>query len=111
MEIKTEKTNGAVILRVHGEIDLYNAPILKEEMEINREAGETKFVINLDQVTYIDSSGIGAFISARKNLQKAGGELVLSCVHGTVRDVLVLTKLISFFQIFETDTEAVAAIA
>ena len=64
MEIERRETNDIVVLDVNGEIDLYNAPEIKEL--INKLIEEQKYnvIINLDRVSYIDSSGIGALISS-----------------------------------------------
>ncbi|MCS7205587.1 MAG: STAS domain-containing protein [Leptospiraceae bacterium] len=109
MEISRRESGDIVILDVNGEIDLYNAPEIKDT--INKLIEEKKYnvVINLDKVSYIDSSGIGALISSLSNLKKYQGGLKICNVSGSVRKVFELTKLTSFFEIYDTETEAISA--
>jgi anti-sigma B factor antagonist len=69
MDINTRSKGDIIILDIAGEIDLYNAPEIKDI--INKLIEEKKYsvIINLEKVTYIDSSGIGAFISSLSNLK------------------------------------------
>lgn len=66
-------------------------------------------MINLDKVSYIDSSGIGALISSLSNLKKYQGGLKICNVSGSVRKVFELTKLTSFFEIYDSEQEAISA--
>jgi anti-sigma B factor antagonist len=109
MEINQRETNDIVILDITGEIDLYNAPEIKDI--INKLVEEQKYnvIINLEKVTYIDSSGIGALISSLSNLKKYQGGLKIINVFASVRKVFELTKLTSFFEIFDSEDEALAS--
>jgi anti-sigma B factor antagonist len=108
MEISRRESGDIVILDVNGEIDLYNAPEIKDT--INKLIEEKKYnvVINLDKVSYIDSSGIGALISSLSNLKKYQGGLKICNVSGSVRKVFELTKLTSFFEIYDSEQEAIS---
>lgn len=107
MNINTRSKGDIVILDISGEIDLYNAPEIKDI--INKLIDEKKYnvVINLEEVSYIDSSGIGALISSLSNLKKYQGGLKIINVYASVRKVFELTKLTSFFEIFDSEDEAV----
>lgn len=109
MEIEKRENNEIQILDVNGEIDLYNAPEIKDL--INKLIDEKKYsvIINLDRVSYIDSSGIGALISSLSNLKKYQGGLKIINVSGSVRKVFELTKLTSFFEIYDNEQDAIAA--
>lgn len=111
MDISTRSRNDVVILDISGEIDLYNAPEIKDI--INKLIEEKKYnvVINLEKVSYIDSSGIGALISSLSNLKKYQGGLKIINVFASVRKVFELTKLTSFFEIFEAEEDAVNSFA
>ncbi len=106
MEIRTREAGDIVILDVDGEIDLYNAPMLKNIVNQNIEAQKYNLIINLGRVSYIDSSGIGALISSLSSLRKYQGGLKIISVTGSVKKVFELTKLTSFFEIFEEEDEA-----
>ncbi len=107
MEIKKREENDVVILEIEGEIDLYNAPTLKDV--IKDYIGQQKYniVINLAKVSYIDSSGIGALISSLSNLKKYQGGLKITNVTGSVRKVFELTKLTNFFEIYDDENSAI----
>jgi len=107
MEIKTRESNDTVILDVDGEIDLYNAPLLKDVIEQSTEAQKYNIIINLEKVSYIDSSGIGALISSLSKLKKYQGGLKIINVTGSVKKVFELTKLTTFFEIFDDENEAI----
>jgi anti-sigma B factor antagonist len=109
VEIKTRVVDGIVILDIDGEIDLYNAPEIKDTIKQQMDGGHKKIIINLENVSYIDSSGIGALISSLSNLKKIGGGLKIMHVYDSVRKVFELTKLTSFFEIYDSEDEAVAA--
>jgi anti-sigma B factor antagonist len=106
----TKRTKGEItVLDISGEIDLYNAPEIKDI--INKLIEEQKYnvIINLEKVSYIDSSGIGALISSLSNLKKYQGGLKIINVFASVRKVFELTKLTSFFEIFDSEADALAS--
>jgi anti-sigma B factor antagonist len=109
MDIQVREVGNVVILDINGEIDLYNAPEIKETIKNQMEQGKNQIIINLDKVSYIDSSGIGVLISSLSNLKKAGGGLKIIHVYASVRKVFELTKLTSFFDIYDSEQEALAA--
>jgi len=109
MEISSRSNGDIVILDVSGEIDLYNAPEIKDIIGNLIEEKKYNVIINLKEVTYIDSSGIGALISSLSNLKKYQGGLKIINVFASVKKVFELTKLTSFFDIYENEDEAVKA--
>jgi anti-sigma B factor antagonist len=109
MEISRRESGEIIIFDINGEIDLYNAPEIKDKIKEEMNKNKVNIVINLDKVSYIDSSGIGVLISSLSNLKKVGGALKLINVYASVRKVFELTKLTSFFDIYDGETEALAA--
>ena len=108
MDISTREIENKIsILDIVGEIDLYNAPDIKETIKKSIDKGNIYIVINLDKVSYIDSSGIGVLISSLTNLKKIGGELKIINVYAPILKVFKMTKLDKFFDICETEEEAV----
>jgi len=71
------------------------------------EAKKYNIVVNLGRVSYIDSSGIGALISSLSNLKKYQGSLKITNLQGSVKKVFELTKLTSFFEIYNSEEEAI----
>ena len=108
MEIFEKEKNNIVVLSIKGEIDLYNALDIKNKINDLINAKKLNIVINLNDVSYIDSSGIGALISSLANLKKYQGQMKICNVHSSVQKVFELTKLTSFFQIFDNEELASA---
>jgi anti-sigma B factor antagonist len=109
MDIGERTRDGVTVLDVSGEIDLYNAPEIKNSISKLIEAKKYTVIVNLENVSYIDSSGIGALIYGVSALKKYQGGLRLASVNATVRQVFKYTKLVTFFQIHETEEEALRA--
>lgn len=109
MEINRRESGEIVVFDINGEIDLYNAPEIKDKIKEEMNKNKVNIVINLDKVSYIDSSGIGVLISSLSNLKKVGGALKLINVYASVRKVFELTKLTSFFDIYDGEADALAA--
>ena len=70
MEINRRESADIVVLDISGEIDLYNAPEIKGTINQLIEDQKYNVIINLEKVSYIDSSGIGALISSLSSLKK-----------------------------------------
>ena len=106
MELKIRKSGETYIIDVNGEMDLYNSYKLKELVMKMLEKKVERFVINLENVDYIDSSGIGALIYICSTIKKMNHRLVITNIHGSVKKVIELTKLMGYFPITQTIEEA-----
>ena len=106
MELKIRKNGEVYIIDVNGEMDLYNSYKLKELVMKMIEKDIKIFIINLEQVDYIDSSGIGALIYISSTIKKMNLKLSLSNIHGSVKKVIELTKLMGYFPIANSVDEA-----
>jgi len=109
MEINPRKKGTVVILEISGDIDLYNAPELVNMINKYIEKKKYNIIINLKKVFYIDFSGIGALISGLFNLKEYSGGLKLINVDTPVKKVFELTNLTSFFDIYDSEEEAIKA--
>jgi len=106
MELKIRKSGETYIIDVNGEMDLYNSYKLKEIVMRMLEKKVEKFIINLENVGYIDSSGIGALIYICSTIKKMNHLLVITNIHGSVKKVIELTKLMGYFPITPSIEEA-----
>jgi anti-sigma B factor antagonist len=107
MELRIRKSQEIYIIDVQGELDLYNSYKLKELLGKMLEKKIERFIINLDEVEYIDSSGIGALIYIFSTLKKLNHKLAITNIHGSVKRVIEMTKLMGFFPVTETLDEAI----
>lgn len=107
MELKIRKNKEIYIIDIQGEMDLYNSFKLKELLMKMIEKKIERFIINLEEVEYIDSSGIGALIFISSTIKKMNLKLAITNIHGSVKKVIELTKLTSYFPISATLSEAI----
>jgi anti-sigma B factor antagonist len=107
MDLKIRKNGENYIIDVVGEMDLYNSYKLKELIMKMIEKKIERFVINLENVDYIDSSGIGALIFICSTIKKINSKLVITNIHGSVKKVIELTKLMGYFPITNSVEEAI----
>jgi anti-sigma B factor antagonist len=106
MELKIRKVNDNYIIDVNGEMDLYNSYKLKELITKMLEKKVAHYIINLENVDYIDSSGIGALIYICSTIKKLNLKLAITNIHGSVKKVIELTKLMGYFPIVNSIEEA-----
>lgn len=107
MELKIRKIAEIYIVDASGEMDLYNSYKLKELVSKMIEKNIKSIVINLEDIEYIDSSGIGALIYIFSTTKKQNIGCYISGVKGSVRKVIELTKLADFFAMSQDVNEAV----
>ncbi|MBQ9631225.1 MAG: STAS domain-containing protein [Treponema sp.] len=106
MELKIRKNGEVYIIDVNGEMDLYNSYKLKELVMKMLEKSVKFFIINLEQVDYIDSSGIGALIYICSTMKKLNLKLAIANIHGSVKKVIELTKLTGYFPLANSIDDA-----
>ena len=107
MELKIRKNGNNYIIDVNGEMDLYNSYKLKELVMKMLEKKVERFIINMENVDYIDSSGIGALIYICSTIKKMSLKLIITNIHGSVKKVIELTKLMGYFPITNSIEEAI----
>ncbi len=107
MKTRIRQANGVTIVDCKGRIDLGNGTmVLKDAVRELLSKGQTKILLNLGDVNYIDSSGIGELVSAFTTVRKQGGDLKLLNLTKKFNDILQVTKLYTVFNV--QDDEAVA---
>ncbi len=106
MELKVRKNKEVYIVDVSGEMDLYNSYKLKELVMKMIERQIKCMIINLEEVDYIDSSGIGALIYICSTIKKMKIKMYITNIHGSVKKVIELTKLMGYFPITNSLEEA-----
>ena len=74
-------------------------------------SGGKKIVLNLADVNYIDSSGVGELVSTYTTVAKHGGQLKLLSLTKKIRDVLAITRLLTVFQVYDSEPATVASFA
>lgn len=99
MEIKFRKYRHIIVLDLIGEFDLYNTTLLLDSIKRLRKMEIKHVVINLANVSYIDSSGIGSLIKIHSNQQSEGGKLFISGASENIAKVFEHAGLDDYFNL------------
>ena len=109
LAVLSETGDGRVrITRLIGEVDLHSAAELSAKLN-SVIASDPKVVLDLDEVGFLDSTGLGALVSARTNAVERGGDLVLVCTQQRLLKLFAITGLQNVFQFHESVAAAVSA--
>ena len=112
MKIKTRQVDGITIMDCSGRITLGEGSVtLRDSVRDLLSKGSKKILLNLGDVTYIDSSGIGELVSAFTTVKNQGGDLKLLNLTKKVHDLLQITKLYTVFDVKDDEASAVASFA
>jgi anti-sigma B factor antagonist len=109
--VSRQAVDGVPVLAVTGEVDVYSAPALSENLTQLLDEGSNTIVVDLTGVAFLDSTGLGALISARTATDKNGGSLPVVCNQERILKLFTITGLDGVFSIFPTVEDAVAAAA
>jgi anti-anti-sigma factor len=107
VKINERKRDDVTILDIQGKITIGGDLALREAIHKAVNDGAKKIVVNLREVTTIDSSGVGELVSSYTTVTKAGARLKLVNLPPKVQDVLTITQLITVFDVYDTEDEAV----
>jgi anti-sigma B factor antagonist len=110
MDIKERVVGGVSILDLSGKIVLGEGDVqVKERIKDLLGDGQHRILLNLADVNYIDSAGLGTLIGSYTTVKRDGGSLKLVNLGKRIKDLLAITKLITVFETFDSEAEALAA--
>ena len=110
LKVKTREVSGVTVLDLSGKITLGDGSItLRDAIKDAMAKGEKKILLNLADVNYIDSSGIGELVSGFTSVKNAGGELKLLQLTKKVKDLLQITKLYTVFDVYDDEASAIGS--
>lgn len=107
-----EKTTGEVtVIKITGDITLNQGGdiLLKDKVQSLLQQGRQKLVLDLGSVSYVDSAGLGQLVQIHATTKSKGGSLRLANVTKRLKDLLVVTKLVTVFDSYESEAEAVSS--
>ncbi len=108
--INSRVSGDVTIVDVAGKITLGDgSAMLRDKVKELSAAGTKKILLNLGEVNYIDSSGIGELVSAFTTISNTGGSLKLLNLTKRVKDLLQITKLYTVFEVFDDEAQAIAS--
>ena len=107
MEISERNSGKVTILNLTGKVTLGEGDVLlKDKLHSLLNQGRKDVLLNLAQVSYVDSAGLGAIVSAYTTMTREGGSLKLANVTKKLQDLLAITKLLTVFETFDSEDEA-----
>jgi anti-sigma B factor antagonist len=108
MKVNVRQRDGVTILDLKGKITIGVGDVaLRNAVQDVINSGANRVIINLHDVTTIDSSGVGELVSAYTTARNRGAQLRLENLPAKVSDILQITQLITVFDVFDTEDEAV----
>lgn len=109
MEIKVTESNGVAILNLQGRLDLSSGSSLKEQVKALFNDDKSNVHLNLADVEFINSSGLGSLVSVMKETRLRKGRLTLSNLASYVQEIFDITQLSHIFEIYATQEEALSS--
>lgn len=106
MNIALEHADDGTILAISGRLDYVSAPELREAITRAVHEGNTRLILDLRRVPFIDSSGLGALVGGLKQARDAGGDLRIARPLPEVLDILALMRLDRILEPYETLADA-----
>jgi len=109
IRLRDRSEDGWDVLDVAGEVDLSTAPVLRARLDEVISGGSRRLIVSLEEVTFMDSSGLSVLVSAFKAMREAGGRISLVCDEPTIAKIFTITGLDRILSIHTTLREAVSA--
>ena len=110
MKIETRTVGDVHILDCSGKITLGEGTMaVRNQVKDVLKAGGKKIILNLADVNYIDSSGIGELVSSYTTVTNQGGQLKLLSLTKKIQELLTITKLLTVFQVYDNEQAAIAS--
>jgi anti-sigma B factor antagonist len=108
MEIAERTVSEVTVLDLKGKMTLGEGDeLLKDKINSMLASGKKKLVLNLEGVPYIDSAGLGEIVRTYTTVSRQGGSLKLLNLTKRIEDLLSITKLLTVFETFDTEAEAI----
>ena len=108
MKIVERQVEDVVILDLHGKILIGEGDdALREAVTNLADSGKTKILLNLAEVPYVDSAGLGEIVRTYTTVSRKGGKLKLLNLTKKIQDLLSITKLLTVFETYEDESEAI----
>jgi len=107
LNIQTKQEESASVISIKGKVNFEVTAQLREVIKETIAAHQPKLlVINLEGITFIDSSGLGLLVAARSSVDKNDGRLHLCCLPAQVKKIFDQTNLTNYFSIFDDEQDA-----
>ena len=111
MNIDQKVTGDVMVVKINGDITLNQGGdvLLKDKIQSLLQQGHKKLVLDLGGVSYVDSAGLGQLVQIHSTTKSNGGSLRMANVTKKLKDLLVVTKLVTVFDSYDSEAEALAS--
>lgn len=111
MRIEERNVGDVVVVKAHGEITLSAGSdvLLRDKIRSLLQQGHQRLVLDLGNVSYVDSAGLGQLVQVYATTRRAGGSLKLLNLTKRLHDLLVVTKLLTVFESYDSEADAIAS--
>lgn len=109
IDVEAVITSGPTVVSIHGEIDLLTAPVVHQALVDLISTGHHDIILDLDDVGFIDSTGLGVLVGALKRIRAHDGELRLVCSYKAILRLFRIAMPPKVFLIHDTLEQATAA--
>jgi anti-sigma B factor antagonist len=110
LSVSQQSVDGYPVLAVRGEVDVYSASALKDSLSDLLATEAKAVVVDLTEVGFLDSTGLGALVAARTTASESGSRLPVVCDRERILKLFRITGLDGVFEIYATVDQAVAAL-
>src|SRR5262245_50028242 len=111
LTVKTRKVDNVVVFDLSGKLTI-GEPVMqmRESLRNHVNEGNKKFILNLGDVSYIHSPGLGELVSSYSTIRSKGGDIKLLHLTAKTKDLLQMTKLLTVFDTYDDETKALTAL-
>jgi anti-sigma B factor antagonist len=109
LELETSERDGVAILSLRGEIDVYTAPRMRQAIVDLVDAGSLNIVVDMQNVDFLDSTGLGVLVEGLKRVRTRGGNLSIVITQDKILKIFDITGLNKAFPIHSTLEDALKA--
>ena len=110
LKMSDREVDGVAVVALDGRIVLgEESNALREKVKSLIAAGKKKIILNMDNITFIDSAGLGTLVAAHHSVKSQGASMRLCHLGSKFQEVLQITKLLTVFDVYNTEAEAVAS--
>ena len=105
LELSTRSLGEYWVIKLKGEVDIYTAPRLREAIAEAVDEGHYKIVVDLEDIDFLDSTGLGVLVGGLKRVKPFEGEMAILCAQEKILRVFKITGLIKVFRIYSDESE------
>jgi anti-sigma B factor antagonist len=109
LSLETREQDGHTLVAVGGEIDVYTAPKLRDKITELVAAGHHSLIIDMENVDFLDSTGLGVLVGGLKKIRAQDGTMSLICSQDRLLKIFKITGLAKVFTIYSSETAALSA--